>query len=374
MLGADVRLGAGVDRDPARRRRPASSPRPGWRPDRAAARRRPRDRGVPVWGEVELAWRLRDPDHAAPVAGGHRHQRQDHDRADARRDPARRRPAQRRRRQRRAADRRGGDGPRAVRRARGRAVQLPAALHRLDERASPPRCSTSPRTTSTGTRLAWTSTPPTRAGSTSGSQRACVYNVADPMTERAGPRGRRRRGRPRDRLHPRHARRSGWSAWSTTSSPTARSSSSGESSAAELCTIADLASPAPHFVANALAAAALARAHGVPPAAVRDGLRGVPARRAPDRRRRPRSTASPRSTTPRPPTRTPPSPRCSAYDPVVWVAGGLAKGAAFDELVRAVRDRLRGVVLLGRDRARDRRRACATRARCAGDRRRRRRD
>jgi UDP-N-acetylmuramoylalanine--D-glutamate ligase len=38
-----------------------------------------------------------------------------------------------------------------------------------------------------------------------------------------------------------------------------------------------------------------------------------------------------------------------AYDPVVWVAGGLAKGATFDELVQRVRDRLRGVVLLGRD-------------------------
>ena len=46
-----------------------------------------------------------------------------------------------------------------------------------------------------------------------------------------------------------------------------------ESSAAELCTVADLASPAPHFVANALAAAALARSYGVPTAAVRDGLR-----------------------------------------------------------------------------------------------------
>ena len=40
-----------------------------------------------------------------------------------------------------------------------------------------------------------------------------------------------------------------------------------------------------------------------------------------------------------------------AYDPVVWIAGGLAKGASFDDLVRAVRGRLRGVVLLGRDRA-----------------------
>ena len=44
-------------------------------------------------------------------------------------------------------------------------------------------------------------------------------------------------------------------------------------SAAELCTLDDLASPAPHFVANALAAAALARAHGVSQQAVRDGLR-----------------------------------------------------------------------------------------------------
>ena len=39
-----------------------------------------------------------------------------------------------------------------------------------------------------------------------------------------------------------------------------------------------------------------------------------------------------------------------AFDPVVWVAGGLAKGARFDDLVRAVAPRLRGVVLLGQDR------------------------
>ena len=38
------------------------------------------------------------------------------------------------------------------------------------------------------------------------------------------------------------------------------------------------------------------------------------------------------------------------YDPVVWVAGGLAKGAEFDALVRATADRLRAVVLIGRDR------------------------
>jgi UDP-N-acetylmuramoylalanine--D-glutamate ligase len=39
-----------------------------------------------------------------------------------------------------------------------------------------------------------------------------------------------------------------------------------------------------------------------------------------------------------------------AYDSVVWIAGGLAKGAHFDELVESARDRLRAAVLIGRDR------------------------
>jgi UDP-N-acetylmuramoylalanine--D-glutamate ligase len=40
-----------------------------------------------------------------------------------------------------------------------------------------------------------------------------------------------------------------------------------------------------------------------------------------------------------------------AFDSVVWVAGGLAKGARFEELVRQRADRLRAVVLIGVDRA-----------------------
>ncbi|MCH8628170.1 hypothetical protein MM440_10370 [Arsenicicoccus piscis] len=40
-----------------------------------------------------------------------------------------------------------------------------------------------------------------------------------------------------------------------------------------------------------------------------------------------------------------------AFDPVVWIAGGLLKGADVDDLVREAAPRLRGVVLLGRDRA-----------------------
>jgi UDP-N-acetylmuramoylalanine--D-glutamate ligase len=34
---------------------------------------------------------------------------------------------------------------------------------------------------------------------------------------------------------------------------------------------------------------------------------------------------------------------------VVWVAGGLAKGGTFDDLVAQVRDRLRGAVVIGTD-------------------------
>ncbi|CAA0131299.1 UDP-N-acetylmuramoylalanine--D-glutamate ligase [Mycolicibacterium vanbaalenii] len=41
----------------------------------------------------------------------------------------------------------------------------------------------------------------------------------------------------------------------------------------------------------------------------------------------------------------------SAYPRVVWVAGGLLKGASVDEMVAATADRLAGAVLIGRDRA-----------------------
>ena len=64
VLGATIRLGAGVT---------STLPddvdllvtSPGWRPD-APLLAQARDRGVPIWGEVELAWRLRDPNHDTP--------------------------------------------------------------------------------------------------------------------------------------------------------------------------------------------------------------------------------------------------------------------------------------------------------------------
>ena len=129
--------------------------------------------------------------------------------------------------------------------------------------------------------------------------------------------------------------------------------------AAELGTLADLAQLAgpggvvpPHVVRNALAAAALALAHGVEPAHVRDGLRDfapgahriVTVGRLDDVAYVDDSKATNAHAA---------AASLAAFEPdsVVWIAGGLAKGAEFDDLVRAREDRLRGVVLIGVDRA-----------------------
>ena len=125
-------------------------------------------------------------------------------------------------------------------------------------------------------------------------------------------------------------------------------------SAAEIGTLADLQRgahpPAPHFVANALAAAALTRAFGVPPIAVREGLRryDVEAHRIAEvavvdgvtyvddsKATNPHAAAA----------------SLAAFESIVWIAGGLLKGADVDELVASRAERLRAAVLIGRDRA-----------------------
>ena len=130
-------------------------------------------------------------------------------------------------------------------------------------------------------------------------------------------------------------------------------------SAAELFTLADLgrlAGPdgrvAPHLLLDAMAAAALARAHGVPAQAVRDALREF----APgDHRVTPVATVTgagfvddSKATNAHAAAAA-----LAGYAPgtVVWLAGGLAKGATFDDLVRDRADRLRAVVLIGVDQA-----------------------
>lgn len=121
--------------------------------------------------------------------------------------------------------------------------------------------------------------------------------------------------------------------------------------AAELAALGDVRPFAPHNVANALAAAGLARAFGAPPEAVREGLRAF----VPDPHRiqhvadvdgvayvndskatQPHAAAA----------------SLAAYDSVVWIAGGLLKGLDVDDLVRSCAGRLRGAVLMGRDRHR----------------------
>jgi UDP-N-acetylmuramoylalanine--D-glutamate ligase len=119
-----------------------------------------------------------------------------------------------------------------------------------------------------------------------------------------------------------------------------------------LAAVSDVRPAAPHNVADALAAAALARAYGAAPGAVRAGLRAF----QPDPHRislvaqvrgvdyvddskatNPHAAAA----------------SLAAYPSVVWIAGGLFKGADSDveALVDAAAPRLRGVVLLGVDRA-----------------------
>lgn len=125
------------------------------------------------------------------------------------------------------------------------------------------------------------------------------------------------------------------------------------SSAAELGSLADVQgsapSVAPHLVANALAAAALARAHGVPPVAVREGLRAW----QPEPHRIAHvATAGEVHWIDDSKATNPHAARASlhAYERVVWVAGGLLKGADVDELVAAAAPRLRAAVLIGQDR------------------------
>lgn len=344
VLGADVRLGPGTT---------ATLPddvdllvtSPGWRPD-APLLAQARERGVPVWGEVELAWRLRDPAHHTPwlCVTGTNGKTTTVQMLDAIL---------------RAAGLRslavGNVGlpiveavmdpePYDVLAVELSSFQLHYTYSMAAESAAVLNVAED--------HLDWYDSMEDYAADKGRIyervQRACVYNVADPETERL----------VREADVEEGARAIGF----TLGMPGVGMVGvvediladrafieQRESSAAELCTLEDLASSAPHFVANALAAAALARAHGVSQAAVRDGLRSF----RPDGHRiavvgeRDGVTWVDDSKATNPHAA---QSSLLAYDPAVWIAGGLAKGARFDELVLAVRDRLRGVVLLGRDR------------------------
>jgi UDP-N-acetylmuramoylalanine--D-glutamate ligase len=118
---------------------------------------------------------------------------------------------------------------------------------------------------------------------------------------------------------------------------------------ATLAAVADVRPPGPPGVFDALAAAALARCHGVAADAISAGLRAFePAAH------RGASVAEidgvryvddSKATNPHAAAAS-----LGAHKRVVWIAGGLLKGAGVDDLVAHAADRLAGVVLIGADR------------------------
>ncbi|MDR1449450.1 MAG: UDP-N-acetylmuramoyl-L-alanine--D-glutamate ligase [Propionibacteriaceae bacterium] len=121
-------------------------------------------------------------------------------------------------------------------------------------------------------------------------------------------------------------------------------------SALPLARLEDVRPSGPHNVANALAAAALARAYGVAAAAVATGLKAF----EPDRHRIEtvlekdgiRWVDDSKATNPHAAEAS-----LSAFDSVVWLAGGQTKKTQFDALAARQADRLRAVVVFGADRA-----------------------
>ncbi len=321
---------------------------PGWAPSSPLLSQAV-ERGVPVWGEVELAWRLRDPDKPAPwlaVTGTN----------------GKTTTVQMLEAMLRAA------GLRAV--ACGN-VGLPIVEAVMDPEpydvlavelssfqlhyTSSMKAESAAVLNIAEDHLDWYAGPEggmqgyaaDKGRIYSGVERACVYNVQDPATERLVMDADVQEG----------ARAIGFTLGTPAVSMLGLVDDvladrafieERQSTAAEICTLGDLATDAPHYVANALAAAALARSHGVPAGAIRAALREF----RPDGHRIAQVAVvegvtwidDSKATNPHAALAS-----LQAYDPVVWVAGGLAKGARFDDLVVAVRERLRGVVLLGRD-------------------------
>jgi UDP-N-acetylmuramoylalanine--D-glutamate ligase len=318
---------------------------PGWAPT-SPLLAQASERGVPIWGEVELAWRLRDPAQPAPwlaVTG-----------TNGKTTTVQMLEAMLR-----------AEGLRTV--ACGN-VGLPIVEAVMDPEpydvlavelssfqlhyTSSMRAESAAVLNVAEDHLDWypagmEAYAADKGRIYAGVERACVYNVSDPVTEQL----------VRDAEVQDGARAIGF----TIGTPSVGMVGlvddvladrafieDRQNAAAELCTLSDLATSAPHYVANALAAAALARSHGVSPAAVRRALRDF----RPDGHRIAEVAVIDDVTWIDDSKATNPHAALASlqgYDPVVWIAGGLAKGASFDDLVVTVRDRLRGVVLLGQD-------------------------
>jgi len=121
-------------------------------------------------------------------------------------------------------------------------------------------------------------------------------------------------------------------------------------SALPLAEVSDVTPAAPHVLADAVAAAALARSFGVRANSVAKGLRslGQSAHRIETVAVTDGITWVDDSKATNPHAA---DASLKSFDKVIWVAGGQTKGVHFDDLVATHKDRLQGAVLLGVDRA-----------------------
>lgn len=122
-----------------------------------------------------------------------------------------------------------------------------------------------------------------------------------------------------------------------------------QSTAIELATLADINPPAPHNVANALAAAGLARVFDISAEAIREGLRDfTPGHHRIEMISQARGITwinDSKATNPHAANAS-----LAAFDSVVWIAGGLAKGADMNTLIKRRSAQIRAAILIGADR------------------------
>jgi len=323
---------------------------PGWHPD-APLFRAAEAAGVPVWGDVELAWRLMHPDRVVPWLGvtgtnGKTTTTTMLDsmlRADGRRSAA------------------VGNIGRPVIEALNDpagydvlAVELSSfELHWVNS----VRLHSAVVLNVHEDHLEWyESYPDPMAAYTAdkavvyrGVTTACVYNVAEPITQRLVEEADVTEG----------ARAIGFTSGIPAVSMIGVVDGTivdrafvdrRHDSALPLAEVTDVTPLAPHTLSDALAAAALARSIGVKATAVAGGLAALG--QSPHRietiamRDGVTWVDDSKATNPHAANAS-----LLAFDRVVWIAGGQAKGTHLDDLVAAHRGRLRAVVLLGVDRA-----------------------
>ena len=122
-----------------------------------------------------------------------------------------------------------------------------------------------------------------------------------------------------------------------------------EAEAIEIATLKDLNNAAPHTVSNALAAGAVARSAGISAESIAAGLRsfepGLHRISVVMERDGVTWINDSKATNPHAA-----GAALKSFQRVIWIAGGLAKGATMDDLVMMNRDRIRVALLIGQDR------------------------